>query len=342
MYSNISLPYRAEINNRLMAVFLFVSMVIHVVFMSLLLIIPAQSKKLQIPSVISVNMISLPVEQAGEFQEKTEDTEVFEDAPLITAENTEVQAAEPEPQPPVLAQEPDLQPETPPEPLAETMPPEPELQPALQTEPQPETIPDSKDQVVIQDAPEEKPAAENQKAENQKTDENEQLKNLPEKEIISKQKNPQTKKPEKIKSQVIDPENIKAESIKDAINRVRKKLANQTAGKSGTKTGSNPGGISGGPVNDIYKAQIAYQIEGNWAFSEQLLKKHSDLQALVAVKVLPSGHIEDVWFQKRSGDTYLDDSAYRAVMKSTPFPPLPRGYTESHTFILRFTPSGLN
>jgi len=331
MFSDISLPYRAESDNRLMAGFLFISILCHVVFMGLILIIPAQSnQKLLMPSVISVNMVSLPMqEEAGGLEEQAADSE---EPPLITAESTEVQAAEPE-QPPVLAEEPDLQPETPPEPFPLIQPPEPEQQP--------EIIPDSKDKVVIQDVPEEKPAVENKIDENKKIAENEKPKNPSEKIIISKRKNPQAVKPEKIKDQVVEPKDVKAESIKDAINRVRKKLAKQNPGQS-TGAGSKAGGISGGPINDIYKAQIAYQIEGNWAFSEQLLKRHTNLQTLVAVKVLPGGHIEDIWFQKRSGDTYLDDSAYRAVMKSNPFPPLPRGYSESHTFILRFTPSGLN
>ena len=330
MYSDISLPYRAEIDNRLMAGFLFVSIICHLIFMGLLLIIPVHSnQKILMPSVISVNMISLPMqEQASGIEEQVS---VSEKTPLITSESTEVQAAEPE-QPPVLAEQPENSLESPSEQKAE-------IQPELQTELSPEIIPDPKDKVVIKDAPEEKPAV---KAENVKTEDSSKKipEKIPEKIIVSKRKNPQTKKPKKIKNQVIKPQDVKTESIKDAINRVRKKLAKQKTGK--LTAGSNAGGISGGPINDIYKAQIAYQIEGNWAFSEQLLKRHGDLQTLVAVKVLPSGHIEDIWFQKRSGDTYLDDSAYRAVMKSNPFPPLPRGYSESHTFILRFTPSGLN
>ncbi|MDM8537598.1 cell envelope integrity protein TolA [Desulfobacterales bacterium HSG17] len=356
MVSDISLPYRAEIDNRLMAGFLFISILCHLVFMGLILIIPAQtSQKPLMPSVISVNMVSLPTqEEAGGPEELINEPE---ETPLITAESTEVQAAEPE-QLPVLAEEPDIEPET----LAESLPPEPipsepfpmtspeqkpDIQPELQAEQQPENIPDSKDKVVIKEAPEEKPK-EQIVVKSENTAENEKLpEKTPEKIIVSKRKNPQTRKPDKIKNQkiknqIVKPEDIKSESIKDAINRVRKKLAKQNTGKSAAAKGSTAGGVSGGPINDIYKAQIAYQIEGNWAFSEQLLKKHSDLQTLVAVKVLPSGHIEDIWFQKRSGDTYLDDSAYRAVMKSNPFPPLPRGYSESHTFILRFTPSGLN
>ena len=55
----------------------------------------------------------------------------------------------------------------------------------------------------------------------------------------------------------------------------------------------------------------------------------------------PGSEVRGRWFKDRSGNSYLDDSAYRAVMKSNPLPPLPRGYN-AYTVALVFTPSGLN
>lgn len=335
MYSDISLPYGAEINNRLMAAFLFVSIMCHLVFMGLLLIIPIQTRsKPEMPSVITVNMVSLPTQQDAGMKDQAVEQIPEPETPLITEENPDVKAAEPE-----------IQPETPPEPVPVIPVPEvkpeteSEQKPEVQPEQQPENAFEPQDKVVIKDAPEQKPVVQSEKPKEPET-KTAPIEKPPEKPIVSKRKNPQAKKPKKIKNKVVKPSELKAESIKDAINRVRNKLAKQNPGKKGR--GGNSGGISGGPVNDIYKAQIAYKIEGNWAFSRQLLKKSGDLQSLVAVKVMPNGKIEDIWFQRRSGDNYLDDSAYRAVMKSSPFPPLPGGFTKSHTFVLRFTPSGLN
>ncbi len=112
------------------------------------------------------------------------------------------------------------------------------------------------------------------------------------------------------------------------------------AGRPGFGAGS-PGGVLGG-MFDVYKAEIAYHIQRNWAFSEQLAQGRKDLEVLVGIKIMPDGRIEDVWFDKKSGNQYLDDSAIRAVKKSNPLPPLPKTYRGSFLETgLRFTPAGL-
>ena len=69
---------------------------------------------------------------------------------------------------------------------------------------------------------------------------------------------------------------------------------------------------------DIYRMEIAWRVQKNWAFPESLAGSKKDLVVELAFTVLPNGEIRDVWFDKRSGNQYLDDSAKRAVLKANP------------------------
>jgi colicin import membrane protein len=58
--------------------------------------------------------------------------------------------------------------------------------------------------------------------------------------------------------------------------------------------------------------------------------------------VMPDGEIRDIWFDKRSGNAYLDESARRAIMKSNPVIPHPEGLSKPFITVgMRFTPEGL-
>jgi colicin import membrane protein len=116
-------------------------------------------------------------------------------------------------------------------------------------------------------------------------------------------------------------------------------------------SGSGYGALGGSPDGtlrslepiDVYRLEVAHQIQNNWAFADQLAGSlRPDLSALVAFNVLPSGEIRDVWFDQRSGNTYLDESAMRAVIKSSPVTPHPPGIRQSAVTVgLRFTPKGI-
>ena len=71
-----------------------------------------------------------------------------------------------------------------------------------------------------------------------------------------------------------------------------------------------------------------------------LAGKLSDLETRIMIKIMANGEIKDVWFEKRSGNQYLDESAYKAIVKSNPLPPLPKGY-QFYQVGLIFTPTGL-
>jgi len=72
---------------------------------------------------------------------------------------------------------------------------------------------------------------------------------------------------------------------------------------------------------DIYQAEIPFHIQKNWAFSEQLAGGQADLLAVLVIKIMRNGDIKDIWFEQRSGNQYLDESAFKAIQKSTPLPP---------------------
>ena len=107
-------------------------------------------------------------------------------------------------------------------------------------------------------------------------------------------------------------------------------------------------GITGGQGNrsfdkiDLYQLEIKFQIQKNWAFSEQLAGNHNNLESILVIKIMPNGEIKDVWFEKKSGNSHLDESARKAILKSDPLPPLPSEINGPYfTVGMIFTPSGL-
>jgi colicin import membrane protein len=148
-------------------------------------------------------------------------------------------------------------------------------------------------------------------------------------------------------------EKTETDSVASAIEQLKRKVAASepqtlpgTGGGGSGKAGAAGGpGTGGARVQEsilIYQAEIQYQIQKNWAFSQQLAGDNTQLEAVLAIKVLRNGEIEDIWFDKKSGNAYLDDSAYKALVKSNPLPPLPNDYMRPDYKIgLRFGPKGL-
>jgi colicin import membrane protein len=178
----------------------------------------------------------------------------------------------------------------------------------------------------------------------------------PKKKISLKKK---TFKTEKVKKRALEKiekkvETTSTERIAAAIDNIKSRVAEedartppQTRADAGAQTArvAGDGEDSGGrraELIDIYRTEIAFQIEKNWAFSDQLAGGQTDLLASLVFKVMPDGEIRDVFFMERSGNKYLDDSAYRAVMKSNPVLPHPKGIAKPFVEIgINFTPKGL-
>jgi len=142
------------------------------------------------------------------------------------------------------------------------------------------------------------------------------------------------------------------DSVTQALDRLKKKVEKtELSGALGGSTGQAAAGGGGSTgaggarrleIIDIYKIEIAYQVERNWAFSQQLAGEGQALQVSLIFKVLPSGEITDIRFTENSGNSYLDESAYRAIVKANPVSPHPTGVRTPYvTMGVRFTPEGI-
>jgi colicin import membrane protein len=146
-------------------------------------------------------------------------------------------------------------------------------------------------------------------------------------------------------------ENSRPDQIRQAIDRLKDQVKKSGPSDRNTNEDVNTSGISGGSgagskkvleLIDIYRIEIAYQIQKNWAFSEQLGGGQKNLEAYLALKVMPNGEIKDIWFDKRSGNSYFDESVQKAVMKSNPVRPHPPEVKRPFVDVgLRFTPEGI-
>lgn len=171
----------------------------------------------------------------------------------------------------------------------------------------------------------------------------------------------------RLEKQVDDTRPSSSDQLASALDRIKSKVEKEeaSAGGSGTRestsgkaTGgrgsSGLGGSGGGtggtggtgaggiqPI-DFYRSLIPNHVEKNWAFNDQLVGGRNDLVSVIVIKIMKSGEITDIWFEKKSGNSYFDDSVYKAVKKSNPLPPLPREYTQPYYELgLIFTPKGL-
>ena len=170
----------------------------------------------------------------------------------------------------------------------------------------------------------------------------------------------ETFKPDRVVKRAIKQIEEQAEAsrpspVAAAIDRIRGKIgeaetdnrlpdAGQPTGtaETGGGGGAGQGRADGKPAPEIlvYQQEIAYLIRNNWVYPEQLAGQRKDLEARLVISIMINGEIKDVRFEKRSGNSYLDDSAYKAVLKSNPLPALPKGY-RFYNVMLGFTPAGL-
>jgi colicin import membrane protein len=149
-------------------------------------------------------------------------------------------------------------------------------------------------------------------------------------------------------------------SVTAAIDRLKKKFGETEAapprpgpagpatgqGGGGGPAGGGGGGGGGGPgviePVDIYRVSVASEVERNWAFSSQLAGGNKNLRVGLVFKVMPNGEITDIRYTERSGNSYLDESAYKAIVKSSPVAPHPPIIKASFVVVaIRFTPEGI-
>jgi len=259
--------------------------------------------------------------------------------------------------------------ETPPPPHKE--PPKPEPKPKVE-EKKPKEAPPREDVVSTkpkkEDKKPEKKEPKEEKSSEVKDDKKEAKKDTkddktpPEKEPVEKEsKDKEPKKDGKVGDK-------DGSEKSDALARMRKKAALKAAaskaasgdgegngggGEEGDPRGSEKGsihGVDGGSekggvsasVADFYFYEIARYLGKNWVFADSV-SGGKGLEALVILHILPNGELkEPPLFKKRSGNSYFDDTVYRTIMKTVPFPAFPQGIKQSDMAgEFRFTPEGI-
>ena len=107
----------------------------------------------------------------------------------------------------------------------------------------------------------------------------------------------------------------------------------------------NIGGMKGGELSQalmLYRALVNEKIESNWVLPERLSQEKEDLEAVVVVRARRDGTVFDINFEKKSGNSYFDDSVLKAILKSKPFPPFPDIYSpQEEEIVIRFAPENV-
>jgi colicin import membrane protein len=339
--TGISYPYPEEMGdgkNSSMQFFqaVLVTFIGHLIIIAALILAPPLSlKKSHTPTVVSVRMVSVgDLRPEGSSAKKpvvevpSEPKKAPAEKPESVAEVAEAKVVEPEVAAPVVAEKKvaaEKKPVAPP--IPEERPPEISLAP----------------KEILKEKPKEPP----------------KVKTSLKKETFQPSEVVQSAI-EKIEKQTKGPssEDLK----KDVLARLEKKVAETPSAGTGEKSQSEGGGDDGsgggargkgsgsgfggegvGSAKEVYNGLIAYHIQKNWAFSEQLGRGQSNLETRVGIKILSNGEIQDIWIDKKSGNQYLDESAIRAIKKSNPLPPLPREIgVYDYKVGFRFTPKGLD
>jgi colicin import membrane protein len=133
-----------------------------------------------------------------------------------------------------------------------------------------------------------------------------------------------------------------ARQIDSAIERIRKKVTIGSAGAIETGDAGTGGASSGfmSIKHKMYYNLIWQRIRSAWVLPEGALGGKKDLETIIAIRIAKDGRIEDIQFEKKSGNPQLDESALRAIKKANPLPPLPPGFEEDKFDVgVRFTPS---
>ena len=139
-----------------------------------------------------------------------------------------------------------------------------------------------------------------------------------------------------ISKKIIKKEKIKIVDKEEKLSSEKETNSKNVSGNStdsrGTGSGINYGGIPGISVEGAkfpyiyYLNQIRSKISDNWQYNKQT----GNLRTVVYFIIKPDGKIENVKIKESSGDDIFDTLCLRAVKLSSPFAPLPSGYSEQY------------
>lgn len=132
--------------------------------------------------------------------------------------------------------------------------------------------------------------------------------------------------------------------VESAIEGIRKKVTISSKGAVESHEPSSRGASTDVMTikHKIYYNLIWKRIRSVWVLPDAALAGQKNLEAIIGIRISPNGQIEDIQFEKKSGNPIFDESALRAIQKSNPLPPLPPGFEgERFDVGVRFTPSDL-
>jgi colicin import membrane protein len=119
----------------------------------------------------------------------------------------------------------------------------------------------------------------------------------------------------------------------EEIEKIRNNIAE---GESGKEVGNGEpavgswgippgeGVIANLPLNyRLYYQAIEQKIKNNWnlALPRGIIEDMRGMEVVISITIRSDGEITDISFEEKTGNVYLDDSAYRSVKKSSPLPP---------------------
>ncbi|MEE9504447.1 MAG: energy transducer TonB [Thermodesulfobacteriota bacterium] len=118
---------------------------------------------------------------------------------------------------------------------------------------------------------------------------------------------------------------------KEEIARIQEKIVEKEGegegegdGLSAGSGGLPPGGVFANlPLNyRLYYQAIEQKIKSNWnlALPRGVIEDMRGMEVVLSITIRSDGEIIKTSFEEKSGNVYLDDSAFRAVKKSNPLP----------------------
>jgi len=128
-------------------------------------------------------------------------------------------------------------------------------------------------------------------------------------------------------------EKVEERRRKDEIARIQDKIAEwegEEEGESGESAAGSwgippgKGVIADLPLNyRLYYQAIEQKIKNNWnlALPRGVIEDMRGMEVVLSITIRSDGEIIEISFEKKSGNIYLDDSAFRAIKKSSSLPP---------------------
>jgi TonB family protein len=160
--------------------------------------------------------------------------------------------------------------------------------------------------------------------------------------VLKKQIDSMTALPKKNEEKKLDRDTEKA------LDEIRKRLTSASKAPNKTQTKNSSLGalsqVGNQEVIDrmqLYYALIWSRIKSQWALPQSILRGETR-ETIINVQILRNGMIADINFEKRSGSTYFDESALKAIKKASPLPSLPEWIRDSSIEVgIRFHSSDL-